>query len=199
MSTRPSTDPRWADVGADIVEPTSGKKDIGWEAAEKPPAQYFNWFMNLVYQWQQFFAEDELHLPPSLAVLDVSASAGNGTHAGYILQSDNGGDCFFEFPIVLPPGFVINAITVYMKEANLAGEEIEASIWEGSPAAGSIAQKSTTKTSGVSGALATMGWTSADSDIPLTIASGKNYFVQLRLKQTSASLESEIWGIVINP
>ncbi len=34
-----------------IDAPPSGKLDIGWLSAEKPPYQYFNWFFNLVSQW----------------------------------------------------------------------------------------------------------------------------------------------------
>lgn len=48
---KPASLPRWADVGGDIVEPSSGKKDIGWIVSEQPPHSYFNWFQNLVYQW----------------------------------------------------------------------------------------------------------------------------------------------------
>ncbi len=48
---KPTSLPRWADVGGDIVEPASGKKDTGWIEDEIPPAQYFNWLENLTYQW----------------------------------------------------------------------------------------------------------------------------------------------------
>lgn len=51
---KPSSLPRWGDNLADpgdIVEPSSGKKDIGWQDAEKPPHSYFNWLFNLIYQW----------------------------------------------------------------------------------------------------------------------------------------------------
>jgi len=47
---KPLSLPRWADVGGEITVPSSGKQDIGW-IAEKPARQYFNWWMNLVYQW----------------------------------------------------------------------------------------------------------------------------------------------------
>ena len=47
----PSTLPRWADISGAIVTPTSGKLDLGWIPGERPPAQYLNWWMNLVYQW----------------------------------------------------------------------------------------------------------------------------------------------------
>lgn len=50
---KPTQLPRWAtDVAAPVTpEPTEGKKDLGWAVSEKPPAQYFNWWMKLVYQW----------------------------------------------------------------------------------------------------------------------------------------------------
>src|SRR3990172_1579843 len=60
MSAKPTSVPRWADVGGDIVEPTSGKKDIGWVFNEEPPAQYFNWLLNLTYQWLQYLSDGVL-------------------------------------------------------------------------------------------------------------------------------------------
>lgn len=52
MPTIPTKIPRWADdPEASIVEPPELKKNAGWEAAEKPPASYFNWWMNLVSVW----------------------------------------------------------------------------------------------------------------------------------------------------
>ena len=50
---KPTTEPRWADVGGAIVEPPEAKKDVGW-IVEKPPHQTFNWWMNLVFQWINF-------------------------------------------------------------------------------------------------------------------------------------------------
>jgi hypothetical protein len=52
---KPSILPQWATVGgAQIVEPTVGKKAQGWNTQEKPPGQYLNWWQNLVYQWMQY-------------------------------------------------------------------------------------------------------------------------------------------------
>ena len=52
---KPASLPRWAtDAGADITEPLEPKKDIGWEASEKPPREYFNWWQNLVYEWTEY-------------------------------------------------------------------------------------------------------------------------------------------------
>ncbi len=52
---RPTVTPRWANVSGDIVEPSSGRKDQGWVAGKRAPAQYFNWWQKLVYDWQQYF------------------------------------------------------------------------------------------------------------------------------------------------
>jgi hypothetical protein len=38
--------PEWDNTG---VEPSSAKKTAGWLANEKPPAEWFNWFFNRVY------------------------------------------------------------------------------------------------------------------------------------------------------
>jgi hypothetical protein len=60
---KPTELPRWADVGGDIVEPLEAKKDIGWVDGEQPPAEYFNWLLNLLYLWTFYLDtfEDEQH------------------------------------------------------------------------------------------------------------------------------------------
>lgn len=55
---KPTDLPRWSDVGGDIVEPTSGKKDVGWVSAERPPAQYFNWLLNQGYKWLKWLDDN---------------------------------------------------------------------------------------------------------------------------------------------
>lgn len=54
---KPAQLPRWADDGGDIVEPTDGKKDVGWLPGEQPPAQYANWLANLNFQWAEWFSD----------------------------------------------------------------------------------------------------------------------------------------------
>lgn len=55
--SQPSEQPEWASGGSAVItDPSSGKKALGWAVSEKPPAQYFNWWMNLVYQWVQYLA-----------------------------------------------------------------------------------------------------------------------------------------------
>jgi hypothetical protein len=42
--------PRWANTAsAGITEPLESKKDVGWVASEKPPAQYWNWLFKTIY------------------------------------------------------------------------------------------------------------------------------------------------------
>lgn len=40
----------WATTGAK-TEPTLGEKAAGWDGVFKPPFQWFNWWMNLIYLW----------------------------------------------------------------------------------------------------------------------------------------------------
>ena len=53
MSAKPITLPVWATGGA-IATPSGGKQSTGWVTGERPPAQYLNWYQNLVYLWVLF-------------------------------------------------------------------------------------------------------------------------------------------------
>lgn len=48
---QPSDDPRWNTDLTNNTDPPSGQKDTGWTVSQVPPSSYFNWWMNLVYQW----------------------------------------------------------------------------------------------------------------------------------------------------
>lgn len=60
MSAKPSTVPRWANVGGLIVTPPSGKLDVGWVGGELPAAQFDNWQKNLCGQWTQYLNDGDL-------------------------------------------------------------------------------------------------------------------------------------------
>lgn len=60
MATKPSSVPTWATVGADIAEPTTGRKELGHVHGESPTAQEENWFKNLVYQWAAYLRDGAL-------------------------------------------------------------------------------------------------------------------------------------------
>src|SRR5688500_17605057 len=52
---KPNLIPEWASGNlAQIAEPPAEKKALGW-VAEMPPFQFFNWLMNLYYQWIVYF------------------------------------------------------------------------------------------------------------------------------------------------
>lgn len=48
MSYRPTDDIAWNPPADAIVEPLPGKKSVGWEYEDQPPAEHFNWFWNFV-------------------------------------------------------------------------------------------------------------------------------------------------------
>jgi len=54
---KPTIVPRWATTGSKI-EPTSGKKDLGWLPGEKPPAEYENWLQHYSMLWNEY--EDKI-------------------------------------------------------------------------------------------------------------------------------------------
>jgi len=60
MATRPSLFPRWAETAggtpdSNIAEPTSDKKDVGWQDSEQPPSGILNWLLWLIYKWLAYF------------------------------------------------------------------------------------------------------------------------------------------------
>lgn len=60
---KPTKLPEWASGGtADVVEPTSGEKSLGWQAGQTPPAPYMNWLMGGdfgYYPWLQYVSTFE--------------------------------------------------------------------------------------------------------------------------------------------
>lgn len=111
MATEPSSLPRWAtDGAAGIVEPSSGKKDLGFDPGERPPAQYFDWLFNLIYLWIYWLAKGpwELSISPFSAVansVDVSPR-----YEGYLRDDSSAAKNIF-YPIAIPVG---NTITGYV-------------------------------------------------------------------------------------
>lgn len=51
---KPGTLPTWATDGGTTLEPSAGEKAAGFSASQKPPARWFNWWMNNVYQWTSY-------------------------------------------------------------------------------------------------------------------------------------------------
>ena len=62
---RPPEFPDWAtgpSDPSDIVRPPPARVADGWNPAERPPAQHFNWWQNLVGLWQRWLDEREQDL-----------------------------------------------------------------------------------------------------------------------------------------
>ena len=200
MSVKPTELPRWADdVAAEIVNPTSGKKDIGWVGNETPPAQYFNWLLNSIYKWIEYLSVSERRFS---AMGGTAVYYSGGVRAVALTGewcSSDAGAAACEIPLNLPVGFVITALRANIVEGNLAGETITAFIYFYDDASHSQTQKSVSKTSGVTGAAAVLDWTTADADFPLTIADGGHYVVAFNFAQTSADRESKVQGVTANP
>lgn len=88
MATRPNDVPRWAsDSGR--VEPPEGKKDIGWEDGEKPPAGFFNWLGGLVGDWLAWLKAVTVHRGDNLlGVHGLRAGSDGVESAGPVLSAD---------------------------------------------------------------------------------------------------------------
>ena len=59
---RPTDHPDWATAPSDptdLVRPPAGRLADGWNPAERPPAQHFNWWQNLVGLWARWLDERE--------------------------------------------------------------------------------------------------------------------------------------------
>lgn len=74
MPNKPSVVPTWATsttTPPNKLVPPPQKTLTGWAAAEKPPFEYFNWWMNLVGNWLTYVNQ--------LAASDLSVSFAGGT------------------------------------------------------------------------------------------------------------------------
>ena len=66
MATQPTVFPRFAvldlnnGTGAapNVVEPTAGKKDTGWNEGERPPRETFNWLHRITNDWIEWFDQE---------------------------------------------------------------------------------------------------------------------------------------------
>lgn len=78
--SKPSNHLDWTDGAVSkVVEPSSGKKLLGWVALERPPFEYMNWLFFRTDEWLKYLESitDETALARVDAIVD---EAGNGTH-----------------------------------------------------------------------------------------------------------------------
>jgi hypothetical protein len=89
IGDKPSDLPEWASgAEADITEPSSGKKSLGWVLGEFPPHNVFNWIQNLFYQWIAFLQNYSANHRHDGGSSDLSAPKINPTD--HIDWGDNG-------------------------------------------------------------------------------------------------------------
>ncbi len=67
--------PVWATSGTTTPEPSAQRQATGWEFRQSPPFNFFNWWMNRVYQWI-------LHYSQSCARFDTLEDAADGLTPG---------------------------------------------------------------------------------------------------------------------
>lgn len=111
---QPTTQPRWANNGGVLVQPASGKLDIGWLPGELPPGQYMNWWMNLVYLWVQYLLATltmtRTKFPTAIFATNWAASITfSGTDPW--LASSGAGDAYVDLDI--PQGYKLSTLTLW--------------------------------------------------------------------------------------
>jgi hypothetical protein len=97
MASKPSQVLAWA-TGGSIVEPSAGKKVTGFVSNEQPPAEHFNWILNLLDQWTDYINDpDSISLGSGLlatlanAILPrITASAAANATSPYTLLASVG-------------------------------------------------------------------------------------------------------------
>lgn len=107
------------------VEPTSGKKAEGWEPSEKPPAQWQNYWQNLVHQWVEYFCSALVtHIPVQSGrqVAGTAMSFGADDTAGESVTTSNT-DNVYRIYIPTKEGTQLNSISMVVTTLN-AGDQV---------------------------------------------------------------------------
>ncbi len=110
--SKPTTLPVWSTTGP-ITVPTSGKQAAGFVPGERGAAQYFNWYMHLVYLWLIWSARERVRTySPMSARFTLAAwtdDAGGGPNGSLFAAA--AGNMYL--PLALDVGDRIRAIRVY--------------------------------------------------------------------------------------
>lgn len=105
---RPTSTPRWSSTspGTTTVEPTSGKKDVGWSVDERPPAKYMNWLFYWIYQWILWF--EQLASAAYMATSGYVSGAGWTVDAGSLRITTTTNTSGWHVPLRVAAGSVLN-------------------------------------------------------------------------------------------
>lgn len=97
MATKPGNLAEWATGGSALItEPLLAEKQDGWVPETRPPAQWFNWWMNLAHLWFVWLDafESEAHTWSALqtfsAGITVTKGGTSGGDAAIIATGPNG-------------------------------------------------------------------------------------------------------------
>ncbi len=140
MPARPTDDVTWATnanyaSGTEAgnpskIEPPTAQREDGWRPAERPPAQYQNWWQNLVAAWVLFFAaiidsnEEHTYQTPKARVVvvagsecDLAGTSGqdwNDLQAGSVQSLTDFALATLDLRKVLPHGATLTSVKVLL-------------------------------------------------------------------------------------
>lgn len=177
--------PRWltAPNAADAnysVEPTEAKKDVGFDAGEKLPAQYVNWFMSSIEKYLREKLDTgtalipammgQPEVPPAAETEWQQAVSASGVYWFTTAAAGSGRD--IAFPISLPLGKRIGAVRGYVRAGGTAAVAISMLLIK-TTTAGIGSQIGSTQTS----TTASTDQTLTLGSLAETIATGSTYHV----------------------
>lgn len=119
---RPTDTFRWGDVSGTLVVPSNGKKDVGWAAGEKPPAQTMTYLQNGAGQWfawlNTVLVDAKLHMLWDAGYTGVGTwtPGVNGTGATYVAASASSDQYGFSIPLF--EGSKLKQVKFYYKRAS---------------------------------------------------------------------------------
>jgi hypothetical protein len=183
MATKPSSNPRWGDVGGDIVEPSSGQKDVGFVAGQKAPAQFLNWLLNLLYQWIVYLSDGVFQ--HSTKTLTIPAAAGlpdpftgnweySATAMRWTEPGGTGGDRVV-YPIILDVGERIVAVRAKIRDTNDGAGALLMKLWDADATAATPTQIGATQTSNHDGTRKTLTL----SGLTTTVTVAHSYSIEI--------------------
>lgn len=116
MAARPTEFINWNPSLSNVVEPPGGQKSTGWIGGQEPPAQFFNWIINLTDQWIQYFATNSGGWPSATASSEADLASAL-TAAGIA----GGGVILISGSFTLSAAYTVPSGTILLGRA---GEEV---------------------------------------------------------------------------
>jgi len=196
--TRPADYPDWATgASADVVEPTAGKKLVGWVAGERPPAQYMNWLAERVRDYLQWLVDRPRQV---LAQEFLLEPGGNAPVWGddHWASAAAGGSQTLRVPVRGRVGESIANLILRVRSSATVGEVITAALYDIDTSDDTSAQIGASLQTALVSAYGTLDWT-GDGDFPFTIVEGHYYHVAVAMAQTANPGLLRVYGMDIVP